>query len=83
MYMDPIVYYSYTESAYLLSFECFFLQRQCNMFDFCIISGYWLLHCPLTNHQYLGMDLVIQEGEVEQMPPLPPNFPTCKIFRFS
>lgn len=66
-----------------VKFLVFFLQRQCNMFDFCIISGYWLLYCPLTNHQYLGMDLVIQEGEVEQMPPLPPNFPICNIFRFN
>lgn len=28
------------------------------------------------------MDLVLQEGEVEEMPPTPPNFPTYSNFRF-
>ncbi|XP_056001740.1 uncharacterized protein LOC125656390 [Ostrea edulis] len=45
--------------------------------------GFWLLHCHFANHHLKGMALVIQEGEVEDMAPIPPNFPTCSDFQFS
>lgn len=43
--------------------------------------GYWLMHCHLAHHQSDGMNLVMQEGEIQEMAPLPPNFPTCNNFR--
>lgn len=44
--------------------------------------GYWFMHCHLAHHQSDGMSLVMQEGEIQEMAPLPPNFPTCNNFRF-
>ncbi|XP_022309994.2 uncharacterized protein LOC111115523 [Crassostrea virginica] len=44
--------------------------------------GYWFLHCHFANHQFQGMSLVMQEGEIREMPPTPPNFPTCNSFQF-
>lgn len=29
------------------------------------------------------MNLVMQEGEIQDMPPTPPNFPMCNNFRFN
>lgn len=51
--------------------------------SYCFFEGYWLLHCHLTNHQNSGMNLVMQEGEIQDMPPTPPNFPMCNNFRFN
>lgn len=45
------------------------------------VSGYWLMHCHLAHHQSDGMNLVMQEGEIQEMAPLPPNFPTCNNLR--
>lgn len=45
------------------------------------VSGYWLMHCHLAHHQSDGMNLVMQEGEIQEMAALPPNFPTCNNFR--
>ncbi|XP_062618572.1 uncharacterized protein LOC134280160 [Saccostrea cucullata] len=45
--------------------------------------GFWLMHCHLTHHQADGMILVAQEGDISDMPPVPPNFPTCSNFRFN
>lgn len=39
------------------------------------------MHCHLAHHQSDGMNLVMQEGEIQEMAPLPPNFPTCNNFR--
>ncbi|XP_061167207.1 uncharacterized protein LOC133176052 [Saccostrea echinata] len=43
--------------------------------------GFWFMHCHLTHHQAEGMNLVMQEGDIADMPPVPPNFPTCNNFR--
>lgn len=43
--------------------------------------GYWFMHCHLQHHQFEGMNLVMQEGDVHEMAPLPTNFPTCNNFR--
>ncbi|XP_062618563.1 uncharacterized protein LOC134280151 [Saccostrea cucullata] len=45
--------------------------------------GFWFMHCHLTHHQEEGMSLVVQEGDISDMPPVPPNFPTCNNFRFN
>ncbi|OWF48064.1 laccase-7-like isoform X2 [Mizuhopecten yessoensis] len=39
--------------------------------------GFWLLHCHIAFHMAMGMSVVIQVGEVEQMPAPPRNFPRC------
>ncbi|XP_060081291.1 uncharacterized protein LOC132560644 [Ylistrum balloti] len=39
--------------------------------------GFWLLHCHIAFHMAMGMSIVIQVGEVEQMPAPPKNFPLC------
>ncbi|XP_033742548.1 L-ascorbate oxidase-like [Pecten maximus] len=43
--------------------------------------GYWFLHCHIEVHQIAGMSLVLQEGEITDMPPLPKGFPVCGNFR--
>lgn len=39
--------------------------------------GYWLLHCHFDWHLPIGMALMIQVGEIEQMRKPPSNFPRC------
>ncbi|XP_049777856.1 uncharacterized protein LOC126175257 [Schistocerca cancellata] len=39
--------------------------------------GFWLMHCHFVYHQLSGMELVLQVGELEEMAPPPPGFPTC------
>lgn len=39
--------------------------------------GYWLLHCHFDWHLPIGMALMIQVGEKEQMRKPPKNFPRC------
>lgn len=39
--------------------------------------GFWLLHCHFLFHIVIGMSLVLQVGTHADLPPIPPNFPTC------
>ncbi|XP_076674760.1 uncharacterized protein LOC143372470 [Andrena cerasifolii] len=39
--------------------------------------GWWLIHCHFSWHHLTGMEMVIHVGEKEDLPPLPPDFPTC------
>ncbi|XP_023021671.1 uncharacterized protein [Leptinotarsa decemlineata] len=39
--------------------------------------GYWILHCHLEFHAELGMSMLLQVGEKEDMVPVPDNFPSC------
>nr|AWK23445.1 laccase 2 [Chrysomela populi] len=39
--------------------------------------GFWLFHCHFLFHIVIGMNLVIQVGSHADLPPIPPNFPTC------
>lgn len=39
--------------------------------------GYWLFHCHFMFHIAIGMNLVIHVGTQNDLPPVPPNFPTC------
>ncbi|OWF53933.1 L-ascorbate oxidase-like [Mizuhopecten yessoensis] len=43
--------------------------------------GYWFLHCHIEVHQTAGMTLVLQDGEITDMPALPVGFPTCGDYR--
>ncbi len=42
--------------------------------------GFWLFHCHMSWHNHLGMGLVIQVGEIDDMPKAPENFPKCADF---
>ncbi|XP_061167179.1 uncharacterized protein LOC133176019 [Saccostrea echinata] len=42
--------------------------------------GFWFMHCHFGHHQTQGMNLIMQEGNIADMPKLPPNFPTCNNF---
>lgn len=42
--------------------------------------GFWLMHCHLEFHSELGMGLIWQVGELNQMPAKPNNFPVCGDF---
>lgn len=39
--------------------------------------GFWLLHCHFLFHIVIGMNVVLQVGTHADIPPVPPNFPTC------
>lgn len=39
--------------------------------------GYWLLHCHITAHHLVGMELILKVGEKSDMVPPPADFPTC------
>ena len=39
--------------------------------------GYWLFHCHLDWHLPIGMAVLIQVGEVDEMRKPPSNFPRC------
>ena len=41
------------------------------------LSGFWFMHCHIEVHQISGMAVILQEGEVDDMPPTPDGFPTC------
>nr|XP_034182757.1 laccase-1-like [Osmia lignaria] len=43
--------------------------------------GYWLLHCHFTWHHLTGMELVIHVGDLEDLPPVPPDFPECNNWK--
>jgi FtsP/CotA-like multicopper oxidase with cupredoxin domain len=46
--------------------------------------GYWRLHCHQELHLVEGMDMLVIEGEKEEMiSPPPPHFPTCHQFDWS
>ncbi|XP_021372423.1 uncharacterized protein LOC110462667 [Mizuhopecten yessoensis] len=44
--------------------------------------GFWFFHCHIEIHQITGLALILQVGDVDQMPPTPKNFPTCGNFNF-
>ncbi|KAL3859684.1 hypothetical protein ACJMK2_009892 [Sinanodonta woodiana] len=39
--------------------------------------GFWLFHCHVEFHMVMGLALVIQVGEVHEMPQPPASFPRC------
>ncbi|KAF6203776.1 hypothetical protein GE061_002111 [Apolygus lucorum] len=42
--------------------------------------GYWLFHCHFLFHIVIGMNLILHVGTQADLPPIPPNFPTCGDF---
>lgn len=42
--------------------------------------GYWFFHCHFLYHIVIGMSMTFQIGTEEQIPMVPPNFPTCGHF---
>ncbi|KAK1135838.1 hypothetical protein K0M31_000410 [Melipona bicolor] len=42
--------------------------------------GFWFFHCHFIYHQASGMQMVLNVGEQEDLPPVPPNFPKCGNF---
>ncbi len=45
--------------------------------------GFWLFHCHVTFHNKLGMGVVIQTGDLADMPPAPKHFPRCGNWRYT
>ncbi|XP_033341683.2 uncharacterized protein LOC117229350 [Megalopta genalis] len=43
--------------------------------------GFWLIHCHFSWHHVTGMELVIQVGEREDLPPTPSGFPECSNWK--
>ncbi|XP_063378524.1 uncharacterized protein LOC134665480 [Cydia fagiglandana] len=39
--------------------------------------GYWLFHCHFLYHIVIGMATIIHVGTQDDLPPVPPHFPTC------
>nr|XP_023019016.1 laccase-1-like [Leptinotarsa decemlineata] len=39
--------------------------------------GYWILHCHLEFHAEIGMAMILQVGENDDMVAVPQNFPKC------
>ena len=45
--------------------------------------GFWLFHCHQAPHAEEGMTMVIKVGDYNDMPALPPFFPTCHDFEWT
>ncbi|GLH11106.1 Laccase 2 [Gryllus bimaculatus] len=43
-------------------------------------AGYWLFHCHFLFHIVIGMNTIMHVGTHADLPPVPPNFPTCGDF---
>ncbi|XP_058451557.1 uncharacterized protein LOC131430521 [Malaya genurostris] len=43
--------------------------------------GFWLIHCHFEWHMATGMGLILQVGELNQMPKAPVDFPRCGNFK--
>ncbi|KAE8747739.1 hypothetical protein FOCC_FOCC005562 [Frankliniella occidentalis] len=42
--------------------------------------GFWMFHCHFLYHLVTGMSVVLQVGELSDMPPAPRGFPRCGDF---
>ncbi|XP_046546794.1 laccase-2-like [Haliotis rubra] len=45
--------------------------------------GFWLLHCHIDFHVAIGMALIVQVGELNQMPRPPKHFPRCGNWEYT
>ncbi|XP_067670637.1 uncharacterized protein [Haliotis asinina] len=45
--------------------------------------GFWLLHCHIDFHVSIGMGLIVQVGELSQMPRPPKHFPRCGNWEYT
>lgn len=52
-------------------------QTNFNSFFFILFCRAWLFHCHFLFHVAIGMNLIVNVGTQADLPPVPPNFPTC------
>ncbi|XP_048246877.1 laccase-2-like isoform X1 [Haliotis rufescens] len=45
--------------------------------------GFWLMHCHIDFHVSIGMGLIVQVGELNQMPRPPKHFPRCGNWEYT
>ncbi|XP_045202845.2 uncharacterized protein LOC123556306 [Mercenaria mercenaria] len=45
--------------------------------------GFWFFHCHIQFHLSIGMGLLVQVGEAENMPRVPHDFPRCGNWKFT
>ncbi|XP_062583990.1 uncharacterized protein LOC134245749 [Saccostrea cucullata] len=45
--------------------------------------GFWFFHCHVDFHSEIGMGVILQVGEINQMPKPPYNFPKCGNWKFT
>lgn len=43
--------------------------------------GFWIMHCHLEAHMDIGMAVVLQVGDISELPKPPMDFPTCSNFK--
>ena len=48
-----------------------------------MLTGVWFFHCHIEFHADIGMGLLIQVGDKEDMPPVPKNFPKCGNWHYT
>lgn len=67
---EPIIQVCYNNIKHLMKFMF-------NDYNIYIFTGFWLFHCHFLFHITIGMNLILQVGTHADLPPVPPNFPTC------
>ncbi|XP_062576318.1 uncharacterized protein LOC134238219 [Saccostrea cucullata] len=45
--------------------------------------GFWFFHCHVDFHAEIGMGIILQVGEINQIPKPPYNFPKCGNWRYT
>nr|XP_022321018.1 oxidoreductase OpS5-like [Crassostrea virginica] len=45
--------------------------------------GFWFFHCHIDFHAEIGMGLILQVGEIHQMPKPPHKFPMCGNWKYT
>ena len=46
------------------------------------VAGFWFFHCHIEFHVDIGMGLILQVGNMTDMPQTPKNFPKCGNWKF-
>lgn len=58
--------------------ECIVIEMNTNQLIFIHMHHRaWLFHCHFLFHVTIGMNLILHVGTQADLPPVPPNFPTC------
>lgn len=47
------------------------------------IVGFWFFHCHIDFHAEIGMGIILQVGEISQMPKPPYKFPKCGDWKYT
>ena len=48
-----------------------------------LLKGFWFFHCHIDFHAEIGMGLILQVGEIHQMPKPPHKFPMCGNWKYT